>query len=386
MAKEEISVHVVDYGRASLYMRYVDPITGKQVVRSTGETKKSEAQKKAGAWEKELRAGKYKPRSKVTWEEFREQYETEAFPDFAVATQKKCDTVFDAVETVLSPGKLSSVTTERLDALAKAWRDAKKSEHTIKGRLALIRSALNWAHDKGLMIDVPKFNMPKRAKGSKMMKGRPVTGEEYDRMIEAVPKVVRANAAKWERLLKGLWLSGLRLGEAIDLWWDREDRMHFDLSGNRPMFRIHADQEKGGQDRLLPMTPDFAEFILATPEAERTGRVFDLTCRGLSTISDVISRVGEKAGVKVNTDPKTGDVKYASAHDLRRSFGARWAALVMPQILMELMRHADIQTTLRYYVGRNAQTTADVVWEAAKLATEKPGSGSFSGNTEAKTA
>lgn len=382
---ETIKVHVVDYGRASLYMRYVDPITGKQVVRSTGETKKSEAQKKAGAWEKELRSGKYKPRSRVTWEEFREAYETDAFPDFAVASQKKYITVFNAVEKILSPDKLSSVTTDRLDALTKTWRDAKKSEHTIKGRLAMIRSALNWAHKKGLLVDVPKFSMPKRAKGSKMMKGRPITGEEYDRMIDAAPKVVRANAEKWQRLLKGLWLSGLRLGEAVDLWWDREDRMHFDLSGTRPMFRIHADQEKGGQDRLLPMTPDFAAFILAAPEAERTGRVFDLTCRGLSTISEVISRIGEKAGVKVNTDPKTGDVKYASAHDLRRSFGARWAALVMPQILMELMRHADIGTTLRYYVGKNAEATADVVWAAAKSAPKKDGLGIFSGNTTEKT-
>jgi len=34
----------------------------------------------------------------------------------------------------------------------------------------------------------------------------------------------------------------------------------------------------------------------------------------------------------------------------------------MPQVLKELMRHEDIQTTMRYYVGRNAQTTADALW------------------------
>lgn len=384
--KETIKVHVVDYGRASLYMRYVDPNTGKQVSRSTGETKKSEAQKKAGAWEKELREGKYKPRSRVTWAEFRERYEEDAFPDFAEASQKKFLTVFKAVEKILSPDKLSSLTTDRLDLLAKSWRDAKKSEHTVKGRLAMLRSALNWARAKGLLVDMPKINMPKRAKGSKMMKGRAVTGEEFDRMIASVPKVVRGNLEKWRRLLRGLWLSGLRLGEAIDLWWDREDRMHVDLSAKRPMLRIHAEQEKGGQDRLLPITPDFAEFLLGTPEAERTGRVFDLTCQGLSTISEVVSRIGEKAGVKVNTDPKTGAVKYASAHDLRRSFGTRWAALVMPQILMELMRHAEIETTLRYYVGHNAQTTADVVYAAAETAAKqrdaaKVAEGSLSGNS-----
>jgi hypothetical protein len=31
---------------------------------------------------------------------------------------------------------------------------------------------------------------------------------------------------------------------------------------------------------------------------------------------------------------------------------------VMPPILQELMRHASIDTTLRFYVGKNADTAA----------------------------
>ena len=64
------------------------------------------------------------------------------------------------------------------------------------------------------------------------------------------------------------------------------------------------------------------------------------------------------------TDHRTGKVKYATAHDLRRSFGERWSTRLMPQTLMQLMRHESIDTTMRYYVGRNANTTADAVWEA----------------------
>lgn len=61
----------------------------------------------------------------------------------------------------------------------------------------------------------------------------------------------------------------------------------------------------------------------------------------------------------------------ASARDLRRSFGLRWASRVMPQVLMELMRHESIDTTMRYYVGRNAQSTAAVLWEAHRQASDK---------------
>ena len=36
----------------------------------------------------------------------------------------------------------------------------------------------------------------------------------------------------------------------------------------------------------------------------------------------------------------------------------------MPQQLMKLMRHKDISTTMKYYVSRNAEKTADAIWEA----------------------
>jgi hypothetical protein len=36
----------------------------------------------------------------------------------------------------------------------------------------------------------------------------------------------------------------------------------------------------------------------------------------------------------------------------------------MPQLLMELMRHELIETTMKLYVGQNTQATADVFWQA----------------------
>jgi integrase len=82
--------------------------------------------------------------------------------------------------------------------------------------------------------------------------------------------------------------------------------------------------------------------------------------------------IGKKSAVVVHVDPATGRKKYASAHDFRRAFGDRWALRVMPRVLMQLMRHESIETTMRYYVGRSVQATADVVWEAYRRATEQP--------------
>ena len=62
---EEIRVHVNDYGRKSLYMRYRDPLTGKHIAKSTGTSKRKEAEKIAAKWEAEIQEGRYKSPSKV---------------------------------------------------------------------------------------------------------------------------------------------------------------------------------------------------------------------------------------------------------------------------------------------------------------------------------
>jgi integrase len=96
---------------------------------------------------------------------------------------------------------------------------------------------------------------------------------------------------------------------------------------------------------------------------------------GEDWVGEVVAAIGKKAGVIVSTGGKT---KYASAHDLRRSFGERWAVRVMPQVLMELMRHESIETTLKYYVGQNAERTADVLWAAHE---QQNASGNKNGNS-----
>ena len=53
----------------------------------------------------------------------------------------------------------------------------------------------------------------------------------------------------------------------------------------------------------------------------------------------------------------------------------------MPTDLMALMRHESIETTLRYYVGHNAQNTAKTLWAAHNKAV----GGNTSGNSRQTT-
>ena len=379
-ANEEIRVHVLDMGRKSLYMRYRDPVTGRQHTRSTGTRRRRDAERAAAKWEAELREGRYHAPSKTTWGEFRERYEREVLLSHKQTSHNKACTVLGQVERILRPKLVRDLTADRLSHFQAVLRERGLAEATIDGYLGYVRPALNWAAEIGMIPKAPKIKRPKRAKQSKLMKGRPLTDDEFDCMLAKTVEVVGEDAVEsWRHYLTGLWLSGLRLAESLELYWDRSDRLCVDLTGEYPMLRIPAALEKGNQDRLLPLTPDFAEFLLSTPEDQRAGRVFKLVRRDgrlgvLSSdrVGDVVCAIGKAAGVIVHVDGK-GKVKHASAHDLRRSFGERWAMEVMPQVLMQIMRHENIETTLKYYVGRNAQTTAKVLWKAR--------GGNTSGNT-----
>lgn len=152
-------------------------------------------------------------------------------------------------------------------------------------------------------------------------------------------------------------MSGLRIRESLKLSWDDDADFAVDLYGRHPRFRIQSEGQKSGKDELVPMTPDFATWLLETAPELRYGRVFTPGGYGLDKIQRIVSEIGTKAAVKVSGK------KHATAHDLRRSFGTRWSLKVRPPVLQKLMRHADITTTMTYYVSHEADNIADELWK-----------------------
>jgi integrase len=383
-----IRVYVVEFGdRPNYQLQWRDPTTQRLRTKSTNVPRtglardRKTAERLAGEMETQLLAGSGGIPSRYGWAEFRERYEREVVPGLSEKTAAKIGSVLDRLEAEISPRRLWDLTEARISYFAAQLRSGGLKESSIVSYLGHLKAALGWAHRQKLLPARPAFPQIQRGRKSngRPMKGRPITAEEFDRMVAAVPKVVGTAAAPaWQRYLRGLWVSGLRLSESLDLHWDREDRLFpvFPRRG-RPMLRIPAELEKGNADRLLPIAPEFAIMLAETPEGQRTGPVFPLPGRRpgqpeqpkAHRISRIVSQIGEKAGVRVYVDPKDPEkVKYASAHDLRRAFGERWAARLMPAQLMELMRHESIETTLRFYVGTDAQRTADAAWAAFERA------------------
>jgi integrase len=352
-------------GRKNFEAEFTDPRTGHKHRKSLGTVNKREAEREAGRIEAELREGQWRATRKMKWKDFRKKYETEGMFDLAPASVKAFQEAANKLETLLRPSTLQSVTEDKLNSFTTLCLAEGLSKHTVARHLRHLKAALRWSVGQKLLMDCPSIRMPKGTSSGKA-KGRAVTTEEFERMLSNVGKVVGAEQVEsWKFLLKGLWWSGLRLGEALKLSWDNPKDLMVDLSGKRPFLQIQGTAEKGGKDRSLPLAPEAAELLQTVPESEREGLVFKLTWQRNSrkparvdTVSPIISSIGNKAGVKV------AEKKTASAHDLRRSFGLRWADRVKPHVLQQLMRHASITTTLTFYVQSDADDMAEAVWSA----------------------
>ena len=384
---EDIRVHIVKFkDRKNWMMRYLDPETGKHIARSTGTTKKKEAERVAAKWEAELQEGRYHKPSRMSWDEFREKFDELYLPGVELTTAGTYETSLNVFQRCCRPTRLAQVDNARLTGFVNKLRADGLANATIARHIRTLKLAMRWAHQQGYLVKLPNFPMPKGVKG---MKGRPITSEEFERMLAAVPKAIKARPStdgrrdveQWRFFLRGLWWSGLRLTESLELRWDdAPGALVPDFSGRRPMLRIPAESEKGNKHRLLPMAPEFAELLQSIPERRRRGHVFRIPDSCPRTTYSVCRRIvatGEAANVVVKRRQKKGKtvLEYASAHDLRRSFGFRWSRLVMPTILRELMRHESIETTMTYYVGQQAEATADELWRAV---------GHTSGNSECR--
>lgn len=349
--------------------KWNDPVTGKAKRKSTEMVRRRDAERFAARLEDRLNKGESICGTKTQWDLFCERYDLEVMQGQAEATRNKAAGILDSVKRMINPKSADTLGANQISQYVKLLRESGRSEATIKGHLAYIKAALRWAASMQIIPKAPSIKMPSRVKTAK---GRAVTDEEFQKILQAVPSVLGepANSRRvqdWEFFLRGLFWSGLRRSEALHLHWTDDSMICVDLSGRHPMFRIQQEADKGFEARTFPIAPQFAEMLYSVPKEQRTGHVFNPvskegTRHNEEVVSRLIGKIGKEAGIRVGgTDERP---KFASAHDFRRSFGTRWSSKVMPAILQQMMRHAEISTTMGFYVTQNAETTADAIWSA----------------------
>jgi integrase len=337
-----------------LLLYFKDPISGREVSRSAGTSDRSEAERAAALWEQELR--QHRGDHDDSWFYFRQRFAEEQLAMLSKAAKASYKTALNHFERIAKPTRASDATPSVLSIYQATLLKEKRPLTSISNYLTHLRSALNWAEKIGMIHKAPKFNMPRMGR-RRFMRGRPLTEAELQMMLDTAPAVCGAEAAAYQRFMELMWLTGMRLSEAmICSWTSPPIKVNLDALPY-PHIVYLIEGHKSRADNAVPMCPDFAEWLKRTPESERTGLVAPVPLATSPRVSDIISAIGEQANIVVNDKGK-----FASAHDFRRSFGTRWAPHVRPLTLQRLMRHADIQTTLTYYVGLSSADAGAELW------------------------
>lgn len=358
-------------GRHNLTLCYRDPDTGREVTKSAKTRDRREAERAAGLWEQELLD--FRGKDGTGWDYFRRRFEDEHLAAKGKRTKQSYSVALNTFRRLCPVDRISLVTTGLFSQFQAALLNEGKPLTTIQTYMGHMRSALNWAAYVGLLRNAPKVKVPRPGK-RKWMKGRPLTIAEHRKMLRAC-RIRGSDAKEWQRFLELLWLSGMRLEEAVTLSWD-EPPVMVDLdTGMYPQILFYADGQKSNEDEAMPMPPDLAAWLEKIKPHWRRGPVVNLVGqhgKGKLTapaVGQIITEIGEAAGITVNAKSK-----WASAHDYRRSFGTRWAGKVRPMTLQKMMRHKEFTTTLKYYVGIESEDVGAELWHKKRPKKCVPGS------------
>ena len=219
---------------------------------------KGDAEKYRRRIEGELAAGIYRSPGKMTWQEFRPEYECKVASQLKPRSLNEVQSSLNHFERVIKPVLLRSIATKMIDKyiaqrLVEPGRKpgSTVAPYTIRKEISAIRAALNVARDWGYIDKVPKFQ---KIKVSEIIP-RPVTREDFSAIYGAtdmaqMPRGLNCDPADWWRSI---------LVFAMTTGWRKEEILRFrredlDLETGRVLTR--AADNKNGRDHIdfLPET------------------------------------------------------------------------------------------------------------------------------------
>ena len=316
---------------------------------------------------------------RASWHTVTHRFDLEQLADLSAGGRSKFWSAVNKFDETVGCHTLHEIDADAISQFRGAMREANMKRSTVIGYLNELGRCLRWAADIWQDYRVPSIRKPK-GRTRLGMRGRAPTREEFERMLAKIKAVFADNHksapadahSEWRHYLIGLWLSGLRLSESLDLTWDRTSRISVcDLSRDR--CRLYFREQKSGKEGKSPITVDFDRFLRKVPPQDRRGYVFSprLSQGRVTrcTASKVIAAIGRAALVKVDNDTLIGPAGgeptqraiYASAHDLRRAFATRLAPKVQSAAVLALYLRDTIQTAEQYYVDLGVRDAEDAV-------------------------
>ncbi len=202
--------------------------------------------------------------------------------------------------------------------------------------LRSLRAAFAWAIDTGIISSNPMRKVP-LVRIARETAPRVISWEQFERII--LPRLDRPR----DRLIYMLAIyAGLRRGEILALRWE-----HIDF--NAGAIRVHNTatfQTKSGRARQVPIVPiletELRQAARSGPWVVGTSRTQPNDTRWIQRWHDLIRKLNRS----LPDDEQLPDIRI---HDLRASYCTELLHRLPPAVVQQIMGHADIQTTMRFY-------------------------------------
>lgn len=233
-----------------------------------------------------------------------------------------------AILRILRPALLAPELEPRDLAEYVARRRASVSDATVNRELQCLRRALRWC-EATLGAEVPAIGWAGLMLREPRERVRALSADEEARLFAALREDLHP-------LARFALATGLRLGSARTLTWDRVD-----LAGGR--VRVSA---KGGKVLEVPVTPATVAMLANLPREEGVAEVFTWRPRGARRLRPVPPDGWRKSWAAALAAAGIPDFRW---HDLRHTFATRWRRAGGDILaLRRMLGHEDLSSTQRY--------------------------------------
>ncbi|QDT26380.1 site-specific tyrosine recombinase XerC [Gimesia panareensis] len=144
---------------------------------------------------------------------------------------------------------------------------------TVNTMVGSVMAFVRYCHRHGWISQIPPVT---KLSVDEVMKGRPITGDEFEQMLEVTPEVVGKNSAEsWRYVLQIIWESAFRIGDVMNFSWDDERKIHPVWPQRKDLHPtlIIPSSQKNGKTQEIPMLPGLQKILDQIPQSERHGWV-----------------------------------------------------------------------------------------------------------------
>ncbi len=244
---------------------------------------------------------------------------------------------------------LAAITPDSMRNFMTRLKTNGSADRTINDNLHAVMTFLNWCVQHERLIANPLKHIKGVERPRNVYVRRSLSADELRRLLDAAAMggrtAGRGNPEQRRLAYLTMAKTGLRYHECQLLQWGDID---FGGPESQSYLNLRAEATKARREEHLPMNQELARELQAAkpPEARPAERVFRSMPHYQTLHNDL-----KRAGIELVDD--TG--RHVGFHSLRITFGTLLAkAAVAPRTVSRLMRHRDINMTLKLYTDWRA--------------------------------